>query len=198
MHFVSRSIDAILLQAVKTFPAVVVTGPRRTGKTTLLRRYFPRAQYILLEDPDIQSRARSDPRALIDELRPPVLFDEIQNVPELFGYIRTRIDKQPRKTGQWLFTGSQEAPLMQGVAESMAGRAAILQLLPLALNESARVSLLYGGFPEVLSRPKARALWFSSYIQTYLERDVRGIVNIRDLATFRRFLALLASRHGTS
>ena len=98
--------------------------------------------------------------------------------------------------GRWLFTGSQEAPLMQGVGESMAGRAAILQLLPFSLAETDRVSLLHGGYPEVLARPAGRALWFSSYIQTYLERDVRAITNVRDLATFRRFLAILASRHG--
>jgi predicted AAA+ superfamily ATPase len=98
--------------------------------------------------------------------------------------------------GRWLFTGSQEAPLMRGVTESMAGRAAILQLMPFSLAETNRVSLLHGGYPEVLAHPKARDLWFSSYIQTYLERDVRGIVNIRDLGAFRRFLALLASRHG--
>ena len=98
--------------------------------------------------------------------------------------------------GNLLFTGSQEAPLMQGVTESMAGRAAILQLLPFSLVETAKVSLLYGGFPEVLAQPKARGLWFASYLQTYLERDVRSIVNVRDLSTFRRFLSLLASRHG--
>jgi predicted AAA+ superfamily ATPase len=125
-----------------------------------------------------------------------VLFDEIQNVPDLLPYIRTRIDQAPRLMGQWLFTGSQEAPLMQGVSESMAGRAAILQLLPFSLVETNRVSLLHGGYPEVLARPAARGLWFSSYIQTYLERDVRAVMNVRDLVTFRRFLALLASRHG--
>jgi predicted AAA+ superfamily ATPase len=98
--------------------------------------------------------------------------------------------------GKWLFIGSQEAPLMQGVTESMAGRAAIMQLLPFSLAETHRVSLLHGGYPEVLARPAGRRLWFSSYIQTYLERDVRAVTNVRDLATFRRFLALLASRHG--
>ncbi len=196
MRFVPRAINQAVLEASRSFPAVVVTGPRRAGKTTCLRRLFPRARYVLLEDPDIQARARSDPRALLEELGVPVLFDEIQNVPELFRYIRTLIDQSPRKMGQWLFTGSQEAPLMQGVTESMAGRAAILQLLPLSLAETDRVSLLHGGYPEVLARPAGRALWFSSYIQTYLERDVRGITNVRDLATFRRFLALLASRHG--
>jgi uncharacterized protein len=185
-----------VLEAGRGFSAVVVTGPRRAEKTTLLRRLFPRASYVLLEDPDIQARARSDPRTLLEELRLPVLFDEIQNVPELLAYIRTRIDRNPRERGRWLFTGSQEAPLMQGVAESMAGRAAILQLLPFSLAETDRVSLLHGGYPEVLARPTGRRLWFSSYIQTYLERDVRAVTQVRDLATFRRFLALLASRHG--
>lgn len=90
----------------------------------------------------MQARARADPRALREELRPPVLFDEIQNAPELLAYVRTRIDQNPRRRSQWLFAGSQEAPLMQGVSESMAGRAAILQLLPFSLAESARVSLL--------------------------------------------------------
>jgi hypothetical protein len=98
--------------------------------------------------------------------------------------------------GQWLFTGSQEAPLMHGISESMAGRAAVLQLLPFSLAETSKVSLLHGGFPEVLARPKGRDLWYASYLQTYLERDVRSLTNVRDLATFRRFLALLASRHG--
>jgi predicted AAA+ superfamily ATPase len=106
------------------------------------------------------------------------------------------IDAKPRKMGQWLFTGPQEIPLMQGIRESMAGRAAILQLLPFSLSETPKVNLLYGGFPEVLARPKARALWFSSYLQTYLESDVRAITNVRDLVTFRRFLSLLAARHG--
>jgi hypothetical protein len=196
MRFVPRIIQAAVLGAARIFPAVVVTGPRRAGKTTLLRRLFPRAAYVLLEDPDVQARARSDPRTLLEELRLPAVFDEIQNMPELLAYIRTRIDQEPRKMGQWLFTGSQEAPLMQGVSESMAGRAAILQLLPFSLAETDRVSLLHGGYPEALARPTERALWFSSYIQTYLERDVRAVTNVRDLATFRRFLALLASRHG--
>ena len=196
MQYVPRSLGPLLLEAGRSFPAVVLTGPRRAGKTTLLRRLFPNGSYVLLEDPDLQARARADPRGLLDDLREPALFDEIQNVPELFAYIRTRIDARPRERGRWLFTGSQEAPLMQHVTESMAGRAAILQLLPFSLAETSRTSLLLGGYPEVLARPKNRGLWFSSYIQTYLERDVRGVINVRDLATFRRFLALLASRHG--
>jgi predicted AAA+ superfamily ATPase len=196
MRYIPRQLAPVLLAASRHFPAVVVTGPRRAGKTTLLHKLFPKARYVLLEDPDIQARVRSDPRAFLEELQPPVVFDEIQNAPELLDYVRTLIDTKPRRMGQWLFTGSQEAPLMRGITESMAGRAAILQLLPFSFAETAKMNLLHGGFPEVLARPKARSLWFASYLQTYLERDVRAITNVRDLVTFRRFLSLLASRHG--
>ncbi len=196
MQYIPRQLAPVLQDASRHFPAVVVTGPRRAGKTTLLRKLFPNARYVLLEDPDIQGRVRSDPRAFLDEMQPPVVFDEIQNTPELLDYVRTMIDTRPRRMGQWLFTGSQEAPHMRGITESMAGRAAILQLLPFSFAETAKVNLLHGGFPEVLARPKARRLWFSSYLQTYLERDVRAITNVRNLTTFRRFLAVLASRHG--
>lgn len=196
MAVVPRQITPHLLAAIRRFPAVVITGPRRAGKTTLLRAAVPRAQYVLLEDPDIQDRVRSDPRTFIEGLRPPVIFDEIQHTPQLLNYVRTLVDAHPRRMGQWLFTGSQEAPLMQGITESMAGRAAILQLLPFSLYETPKVQPLLGGFPEVVLHPHGRQLWFASYLQTYLERDVRAITNVRDLAVFRRFLSLLASRHG--
>lgn len=196
MRYVVRQIESLILQATRHFSAVVLTGPRRAGKTTLLRHLFPQARYVVLEDPDIQARVRSDVRGFLDGLPRPVLFDEIQNTPELLNYVRTRIDEKPTQKGQWLFTGSQEAPLMQGISESMAGRAAVLQLLPFSVAETPKVSLLIGGFPEVLAHPNARRLWYNSYLQTYLERDVRLITNVRDLVTFRRFVTLLASRHG--
>lgn len=196
MKFIPRLITSELQRAAKSFPALLLTGPRRSGKTTLLRKVFPDAAYYLLEDPDVVARLRTDPRSFTDEVRPPAIFDEIQNVPEVLNYIRTRIDGSPQRKGQWLLTGSQDAPLMQGVTESMAGRAAVFQLLPLSQIESQKVSLFRGGFPEVIARPGSASIWFRSYVQTYLERDVRSVSSIRDLSTFRRFLSLLATRCG--
>src|SRR5579859_790682 len=192
---IARKLAGIVHQALRQFPALVITGPRRAGKTTLLRKSAPKAQYVLLEDPDIQDRILSDPRSFLESLRQPVILDEIQNAPRLLDYVRTMIDAHPRRMGQWLFTGSQEAPLMQGITESMAGRAAVLQLLPFSLAESPKVDLLRGCFPEPVLHPASRDLWYSSYLQTYIERDVRAITQVRDLPTFRRFLSLLASRH---
>lgn len=196
MRYVDREITPQLVRATESFPAVVVTGPRRAGKTVLLRKLFPQAEYHLLEDPDLIGRVRADPRGFLDAVRLPVILDEVQNLPELFPYVRSRIDREPRRVGRWFLTGSQDAPLMRGVSESMAGRAAVMQLYPLSAREAPGVSMLKGGYPEAVARPRDAGLWFASYIQTYLERDVRAVTAVRDLATYRRFLALVASRHG--
>ncbi|MCM8762904.1 MAG: ATP-binding protein [Candidatus Omnitrophica bacterium] len=196
MHYIHRLIEKKILEASHAFSALLVTGPRRAGKTTLLRKLFPKASYYLLEDPDVIARVKSDPRSFLEEIKPPAILDEIQNTPELFNYLRTLIDKEPRRLGKWFLTGSQDAPLMKGVSESMAGRIAVFHLSGFSLEESKKVSMLRGGFPEVLARPRASNIWFRSYIQTYLERDVRSISAIKDLALFRRFLSLIASRQG--
>jgi predicted AAA+ superfamily ATPase len=196
MRYVNRELQPQLLQAMRAFPAVVLTGPRRAGKTWLLQHLFPRAGYYLLEDPDLVARLRADPQGFLDSVQTPAILDEVQHVPEVFAYVRSRIDRHPGRKGQWLLTGSQEAPLMQNVSESMAGRAAVLQLLPFSTRESSKVNLLRGGYPEAVARPGNARLWFSSYLQTYLERDVRAVTAVRDLSSFRRFLALVASRHG--
>jgi predicted AAA+ superfamily ATPase len=196
MKYIPRQIESELVLASKYFSGLILTGPRRAGKTTLLRKLFPKAQYYLLEDPDIIARLRADPHSFIDEIRPPAILDEIQNVPEILRYVRTRIDRFPNQKGRWFLTGSQEFPLMKGATETMAGRAAVFHLLPFSFLETPKVSLVRGGFPEALAHPSVSQTWFRSYIQTYLERDVRAISSIKNLATFRRFLSLLASRCG--
>lgn len=191
-----RQLRNEVLSAAKAFPAVVVAGPRRVGKTSLLREAFPAARWVLLEDPDVLARAAADPRGFLDQLHGQVLLDEIQNAPALLPYVRTRIDQDP-EPGRWLITGSQEFALMRGVTESMAGRAAILRLLPFGVEEHPAVTPLRGGFPEVvLNAPDQAALWFDSYVQTWLERDLRALVNVSSLSLFRRFLTVLASRTG--
>lgn len=197
MRHVARELAGPLRRAAADFPAVVVTGPRRAGKTVLLRHTFPAASYHLIEDPAVVARFRADPTGFLDGLRLPAILDEIQNVPELFAHVRARIDQEPRRMGRWFLTGSQESGLVRNVTESMAGRAAVLQLLPMSARETERVSLLRGGYPEVLARPRSATLWFASYLQTYLERDVRALTSIQDPAAFRRWLDLLATRHGT-
>ena len=155
MRSLDRELKTQIVTAAKNFPAVVITGPRRSGKTWLLQHLFPKASYHLFEDPDVVSRFRQDPQGFLDSVRLPTILDEIQNTPEVFNYVRTRADRDPRKTGRWFLTGSQESGLMRNVTESMAGRAAVLQLLPLSARESDRVSILRGGYPEVLARPSA-------------------------------------------
>jgi uncharacterized protein len=196
MKYISRNISPQLKKALKGFSAIVLTGPRRSGKTTVLRHILPKASYYLLEDPDILMRVKADPRGFLEEIQTPVILDEIQNAPELFRFIRTLIDSDPQKKGQWILTGSQEFTLMKGVSESMAGRAAIFQLLPFAYNEIKKWDLTMGFFPEVIQRPTQSKNWFRSYIQTYIERDVHTFFQIRDLITFRKFLFLIASRNG--
>lgn len=214
-----------ILKAIKTFPAIVVTGPRQSGKTTLLKMLFEKTHhFVTLEDPDMRIRAKEDPLGFLDQFRPPVILDEIQYVPELLSYIKTKID-QKRKPGQWLFTGSQNFVLMHGISQSLAGRAAILSLLPFSFAErinkgdrakemsewvkdlrvdqkyNQKVSLpeiiLRGNYPEIASKRSVdRQLWCGSYISTYLERDVRNLTQVGDLSQFERFLKLCATRTG--
>lgn len=175
---------------------VTVRKPARRRQDLAPAASFSRRPVSPVRRPRCGGPCRPDPQGFLDGVELPAILDEIQNVPEVFNFVRSRIDRAPRRRGQWFLTGSQETGLMRNVTESMAGRAAVLQLRPLSARESPKVGLSRGGYPEVLARPQAAALWFSSYLQTYLERDVRAISAVQDLAVFRRFLALVASRHG--
>jgi predicted AAA+ superfamily ATPase len=220
-----RTLSRAIGRAIKTFPAIVVTGPRQSGKTTLLKTLFRDSHaFVSLEDPDVRIRAKEDPQQFLARHKPPVIIDEIQYVPELLSYIKTRIDEH-RKPGQWLFTGSQHFGLMHGISQSLAGRAAVLSLLPFSLAErigrgdsalavspwlkglratdpaepkmSLGEILLRGNYPEIASRRSVdRQIWCGSYISTFLERDVRNLAHIGDLSQFERFLRLCAVRTG--
>lgn len=184
----------------RQFPAVLVTGARQAGKTSLLRHLFPKASYLTLDFPGNAEAARTEPEQLLDRYSEPLILDEIQYAPSLLRYVKTRIDAD-RRPGRFLLTGSQVFPLMQGVSESLAGRCGVLHLYTLGRSElteagfgsqeSARIFL--GGYPELYVGAEAD-LWFPSYVATYLERDVRNVLRVVDLQEFHRFLRVCALR----
>jgi len=207
--YITRNIEDIVKKAEKQFPAIIVTGPRQSGKTTLLKHLFSKThRYVSLDEPDNQLMANREPKLFMDNFPPPVIIDEIQYAPGLFPYLKIAIDNARSKKGQFLLTGSQSFPLMAGVGESLAGRIAVLSLLSFSFKEQLRSKaelnlnrfkemLLRGGFPElVVDQAREARLWFSGYLQTYLERDVRQLRNIGDLTDFQRFLEMLAALNG--
>jgi predicted AAA+ superfamily ATPase len=180
---------------------VLVTGPRQSGKTTLLRTERPDARYVSLDDPIERASAAEDPDGLLDEdPGRTLILDEIQYVPELLPRIKLRVDRDRDRFGRFLLSGSQQFGVMKGVSETLAGRVAILELLPLSLQElpapDVATAVWLGGYPEPRLAPDKRDLWLRSYIATYVERDVRQLLNITDLRSFEHVVGLLAARHG--
>lgn len=207
-----RRLEGVLKKTVKQFPSLVVTGPRQSGKSTLLRELFSKTHaYLSFDDLAVRERAVSDPRAFLEDVGPRMIIDELQYAPQILSYIKMMIDEKRQERGRFIFTGSQQFTLIENLGDSLAGRIAIFELLPFSVfekQESAKNqpekldgqksfvgACLRGLFPElVVDKNLNTGTWFNAYLQTYLERDVRTIHNIGNLRDFQRCIQLLASR----
>jgi uncharacterized protein len=221
--YVPRTLERVARRAATQFPAVVITGPRQAGKTTLIRHLTQdKAQWVSLDDPDVRAAATDDPRGFLATFSAPVFFDEIQRVPELLPYIKNAVDADRGSSGRYFLSGSQNLALLSQVTESLAGRAAVLTLMPFSHREldgqpdaefpwesgghdGALTTgrewferLLRGAFPDPALGRVDVGLWMSSFLSTYVERDVRGLRNVGDLATFDAFVRLVAARTGST
>ncbi len=201
---VDRLLRAPLLRLARRYPVVTVTGPRQSGKSTLCRAAFPRKPYVSLEPPDQRDLARHDPRAFLARYPRGAVIDEVQRAPDLLSYVQEAVDNDARP-GQYILTGSQQLGLLEVVTQTLAGRTALLQLLPLSLTEIRRFSkapvdlwtlVWTGGYPRIFDRRLPADEWLSSYTATYVERDVRQLLNVGDLLTFQTFVRLCAGRVG--
>lgn len=191
-----------ILKMAQKFPVLVFTGPRQSGKTTLSKLVFSDYRYVSMENPDMLYFAKTDPRGFLDTYDDKVIIDEAQNAPELFSYIQQIVDESG-KTGQYILSGSQNFLMLEKVTQSLAGRVYILELLPLSHAELREVrnlnvfeSIIQGGYPRIFDKEISPADFYPSYIQTYIERDVRSMVNVHDLSTFRKFLNICAQHVG--
>ncbi len=211
-QYIPREIENIIIQNSRTFPAIALTGPRQSGKTTLLKHLFQDThQFVTFDDPLNRERALTDPKLFLESYGSKVIFDEIQYVPELLSYIKIAIDQDRRQKGRFLLTGSQQFHLIKDLSDSLAGRIALLNLLPFEIKEKKRSpfvkdllidtkscfmhACLTGSFPEPVLQPEINMeSWYGSYLQTYLERDVRNLANVGDLRNFQQFVRLLAAR----
>lgn len=201
---IRRQIEAQIIQSMKDFPSVTVYGPRQCGKTTTVKKLFPDFSYANLEDISVRRLAADDPAGFFARFPEPVIIDEIQRVPELLSMVQVRIDRY-RKKGQYILTGSQQISLREAVSQSLAGRTAVLNMLPLSLMELGRenlildrdTQLLAGCMPYLyVNEGISPSEYYKSYIETYLERDIAMQHHVHDMALFERMLHLLASRVG--
>lgn len=201
-RFKPRDIAPSLTEAARQMAAVVLTGPRQSGKTTLCRKMFPDHPYVTLEALDMRDLATKDPRTFLARYPEGAIIDEVQRAPDLLSYLQVDIDENGTP-GRWILTGSQNLTLLASVGQSLAGRAAIHHLLPLARGEIERFdsspeslneTLYAGAYPPIFDRKLAVTNWLQSYIATYIERDVRSIRNIGDLSAFQNFIRLCAGR----
>jgi len=203
MSFFPRELEKECLQLALDYPVVTVLGPRQSGKTSLVRHIFPTKPYVSLENLDHRQFAELDPRGFLDSYPEGAILDEIQRVPILLSYIQGIVDDIPQK-GRYILTGSHQHELHQSITQSLAGRTAILKLLPLCLSELPEelqaedldYYLFHGMYPRIYHDHLAPSTFYSNYLQTYIERDVRQMLNIRSLSLFQQFIKLCATRVG--
>ncbi len=202
--FVKRRIEHIIKSQLSKFPVLALTGPRQSGKTTLLKELFKDYRYVSLENPDMRSFATEDPSGFLNEYSENTILDEVQRVPTLFSYIQGIVDKN-KKMGQFILSGSQNFHLLVNITQSLAGRVALFKLLPLdfeemrsgaLLSESYAETAVKGFYPAIFDRDINPRIFYSNYVQTYIEKDVTELLNIKDLKLFRNFLSLCAARAG--
>ena len=200
---IPRTLEAVLRSAAAQYPVVTVTGPRQSGKTTLCRATFPDKPYVNLESPDVREFARTDPRGFLATYGAGAILDEIQRVPELLSYLQPLVDADQRP-GRFILTGSQQFEVMNTVAQSLAGRTAVLKLLPLSIAELAAAGispgtdqlLLSGFYPRIHDGGLDPTRALGDYVETYVQRDIRQLITIKDLALFEKFIRLCAGRIG--
>ena len=200
---IQRTIQTQLKKLASMYPVVTITGPRQSGKTTLAKMTFPNYRYVSLENFDVRQMADMDPRGFLKNYTAPVIFDEIQRVPALLSYIQTMVDEN-KSSGQYILTGSHQPQLGQGVSQSLAGRTGILQLLPLSIAELASAGIVLtrdeymvqGFMPRLYDTPLDAKNLYRDYFSTYVEKDVRMMLNIKNLGAFENFVKLLAGRVG--
>lgn len=209
-RMLARDAAPQLLDLARWYPVLAVTGPRQAGKTTLVRAAFAGKPYVSLEDPDVRDAALADPRGFLALYPGGAVLDEAQHVPQLFSYLQTRVDEdrhRGRSPGAWVLTGSQHFGLVAAITQSLAGRVGLLHLLPLSLGElqdgghdaaqAPLAELLWRGlYPPVVDRGVPPAVWYADYVSTYVERDLRQLINVRDLSPFRTFMRMCAARSG--
>lgn len=201
---ITRDLKRQMLLLAKKMPAIALTGPRQSGKTTLLKATFPSYDYVNLEHPPTRTLALNDPDQFLSQYTKGLIIDEVQRAPELFSYLQVAIDKQ-KKMGRYILSGSQNFSLLENISQSLAGRVALFNLLPFSFSEMTAGNLkiknieqliFKGAYPAIYDRRIAPNLYYSSYLNTYVERDVRQLVNVQNLSLFESFVKLLAGRVG--